>query len=193
MFETLAHCAAVRSKQRTTKAEWPICVNCYYEFPLYPAGRVNKHDQIENYVGHTDFLMLGVNRYLLPHAIKRVANIPECGVFDIYTGKIYKTPKRQHISVEQRLRVKETFLVAFNRQKEIAIAQSDRKFGQIVFDCKGIPDNPDQHAEYWRRMRRIQEERDDALSKLSYTQKMIAYYDLSKGLERMHRGDRDNE
>lgn len=226
MIETLAHCASMQSKKRSAKSENDLRVNCYYEFPFYPVGRVsnkiprvdavvqvffygalkygdsftvaieikeswldltNKYNQIENYVGHTDFLMLGVNEYLLPHALKRVANIPECGVFDIYTGKIYKAPKRQHISPEAKLRVQETFLIAFNRQKEIAIAKSERKFKQIVFDCKYAPDDPEQKAAYWAEVSSIQAERDQILSQMPYNKRMTSYYDVSKQVERQHR------
>lgn len=149
--------------------------------------------QIESYVGHTDFLMLGVNKQLIPDAIKRVEKINECGVFDICTGKIYKAPKKQEVRLKERLRIQETFLITFNRQKEVSIVKSERCLGQNTFDLNEKPEDQEKKAVFWENVIRMQAERDTALSKIPYDKKMTAYFDLTKRVEYSHRQIQDKK
>ena len=149
--------------------------------------------QFESYIGKTDYLMLGVKEPLLCAAKQRVSEIPECGVFDIETGLIVKSPIHQNLSDKDRLRLKETFLVGYSRGKGIANVDARFHAGVNVFDLSDLPEVTDNNdleskearTEYWKKLYTIREERDNFLDGLPREAKMLSYYPISRKIQHL--------
>lgn len=73
-------------------------------------GVMRGGDYFSKYLGASDFLYLATTPELLTIAEDIVRNIPDVGLFDITSGRIYKLARRQQIADSQRMKNYQTML-----------------------------------------------------------------------------------
>ena len=117
---------------------------------IYSAGMELKnskedlmHDnKMENYLGYTDFFLIGVPEPLVSDALKRAEGNEQIGVVDIESGSIYKEPKRIYVTAEHRLEIYEQILYGpiFEDDKTVSFEAKEVEIVAPEFKEIAIPE-----------------------------------------------------
>lgn len=86
---------------------------------------LKQDEKICKYLGWTDFFFIGVPEELIQAAIEKSAMDDRVGVMEITTGKIWKMPVHQKISIENQFAIMQQvfFAVAFKEIKTVVVTE----------------------------------------------------------------------
>lgn len=86
---------------------------------------LKQDEKISKYLGWTDFFFIGVPEELIQAAIEKSAMDDRIGVMEITTGKIWKMPVHQKISIENQLAIMQQvfFAVTFKEIKTVVVTE----------------------------------------------------------------------
>lgn len=87
---------------------------------------LKQDEKICKYLGWTDFFFIGVPKELIQAAIEKSAMDDRIGVMEITTGKIWKMPVHQKISIENQFAIMQQvfFSVAFKEIKTVVVTEN---------------------------------------------------------------------
>jgi len=99
------------------------------------------------YLGYSDYMLLIVPTILIPSALSKVADYDTIGVADIDTGKVYKLPEKQEISMTRRKINADTLISYYHYLPPVY----ERVLGSALLGFSQTKPNSDKETEVYYR------------------------------------------